>query len=112
MDEVEAVERMPLVLDAAIHVRATRLARVPLDGLRSVDDVQLVAVLEHANVLARHHRHDGKYSALRFPALGAAAGMVVGDVALDSNLDRLVLAFADKCSAGEAGRAFLYTVVY
>src|SRR5271168_2328483 len=99
MNEVEAVERMPLVFDAAIHVRAAHLAGMPLDGLRGIDDVKLVAVLEHGHVLARYNGNDRENSALRFPALGAAAGVVVRDVALDADLDRLVLAFADEHTA-------------
>src|SRR5262249_883546 len=44
-------------------------------------------------------------------ALGAAAGVIVGDVALDGDLDRLVLAFADQGAAGKAARAFLDAAV-
>src|SRR6266436_7625850 len=41
MDEVEAIERMALVLDAAVHMRPASLAGMPLDRCRSVDDVKL-----------------------------------------------------------------------
>src|SRR5712672_4021126 len=56
MDEVEAVERMRLVLDAAVHMGAADLAGVPLDRRRGVDDLKLVAVLKHAHAVAWHHR--------------------------------------------------------
>jgi hypothetical protein len=37
--------------------------------------------------------------------------MVVGDIALDADLDRPVLAFADKRTAGKAAGAFFDTAV-
>ena len=107
VDEVEAVERMALVLDAAIHMRAAGLAGVPLDRRRRIDDLQLVAVLEHLDVVARHHGDHREGRAFGLPAFGAAAGVVVGDIALDADLDRLVLAFADQGSAGKVARALL-----
>ncbi len=63
--------------------------------------LQLVAVLENGDVFARYDRDHRKGGSLRLPAFGAAAGVVVGDVALDTDLDRPVLAFADQGSAGE-----------
>src|SRR6202171_4475530 len=108
MDEVEAVERMRLVLDAAVHMGAARLAGVPLDGRRGIDDLKLVAVLKHADAVAGHHRDHREDRPFRFPAFGAAAGVVVGDIALDADLDRLaVLAFADQGSSGKAARTLL-----
>ena len=75
-------------------MRAATLAGVPLDRRGSVDDVKFVAVLEDGDAIARH---DGNYRegcAGRLPAFGAAAGVVMCDVALDADLDRLaVLAF-------------------
>src|SRR5260370_36159721 len=44
MDEVEAVERMRLVLDAPVHISAAYLAGVPLDCSLGVDDLKLVPV--------------------------------------------------------------------
>src|SRR5262249_55931724 len=101
VDEVEAVEGMALVLDPAVHMRAAGLAGVPLDHRRRIDDMQLVAVLEYGDVLPWHDGDDRERRTRRLPALGAAAGMIVGDVALDADLDRVVLAFADQRSAGE-----------
>src|SRR5579871_1501877 len=101
MDEVEAVERMAGVLDAAVHMRAASLAGVALDHSGGVDDLQLVAVLQHRNVLPWHDGDDGEVCALRLPALGAAAGVVMGDVALDANLDGVVGAFADQGPSSE-----------
>src|ERR1035437_7831696 len=111
MDEIEAVERMRLVLDAAVHMRAANLAGVPLDCRRGIDDVKLVAVFEHLHIVPRDDGEHRKDCALGFPAFGAAAGVVVGDIALDADLDRLVLAFADKRSAGKCARTLLYSAV-
>src|SRR5260370_41639852 len=111
MDEVEAVERMPLVLDATIHMRAASLAGASLDGRRSVDDVKLVAVLEHLHIVARDDGDDGEGRPVGLPAFGAATGVVVGDIALDAYLDRLVLAFADEGSTGKAARTLLDAII-
>src|SRR5689334_10308852 len=111
MDEVEAVERMVLVLDAAEHVRPAGLAGVTLDHGRGVDDLELVAVLENSEILARDHSDDREGRALRLPAFGAAAGVVVRDVALDADLDRMVRAFADQRAAGKAAAALFDAVV-
>ena len=80
MDEVEAVERMLGVLDPPVHVDAAALAGIALDGGARIDDGEFVAVLRHRQVGARHHGDDGEDRAGRLPALGAAAGMVVGDL--------------------------------
>src|SRR5436305_10269552 len=111
MDEVEAVERMRLVFDAAVHMRAANLASVALDRRRGIDDLKLVAVFQHLDVVARDHRDDGEGRTLRLPALGAAAGVIMGNVAGDGDLDRLVLALADQGAAGKAARALLHSVV-
>src|SRR3981081_4351561 len=111
MDEVKAVERMRLVLDAAIHMRAPHLAGISLDRRRAIDDLQLVAVFEHRHIFARHNGDHREGRAVGLPAFGAAAGVIVGDVALDADLDRPVLAFADQGAAAKAARAFLYAVV-
>src|SRR5690348_1828449 len=102
---------MALVLDAAVHMRAARLAGITLDSLRGVDDMQLVAVLEHGDVLPRHHGHHRERCAVRLPALRAPAGMVMRHVALDADLDRPVLAFADQRSARKVARASFHAAV-
>src|SRR5512134_2141314 len=111
MDEVEAVERMPGVLDPAVHMRTAGLAGVPLDRRRRVDNLQLVAILEHFHIVARDHGDDGEGCPCGLPALGAAAGVVVGHIALDGDLDRLVRALADEGAAGKTARPLLYAAV-
>jgi hypothetical protein len=111
MDEVETVERVSLVLDAAIHMGAAGLAGVPLDRRRGIDDVKLVAVFKYGQAFARDHGDHGKNRPLRLPAFGATTGVVVGDVALDGDFDRPVLAFADQRSAGKVTGSSLYAAV-
>src|ERR1700722_9819887 len=98
---------MAFVLDPPEHMGAADLAGVPLDSLRGIDDVKFVAVLQNGHVISRNHRHHREDHAVRLPALGAAAGVIVRDVALDTDLDLLVLAFADERSAGKTARTFL-----
>src|SRR6266478_3512785 len=54
MNEVEAVERMCLILDAAVHMRAASAASMPLDRRRGVDHAKLVAVLKNGHAVAWH----------------------------------------------------------
>src|SRR5437588_12523937 len=102
---------MSLVLDPAVHVGAADLAGIALNGRALVDDRKLVAVLDHLDIVARHHRDHGEGRAVRLPAFGTAAGVVVRDVAGDRDLDRPVLALADQGAAGKAPRALLHAIV-
>src|SRR5258708_4591531 len=111
MDEVETIERMALVLDAAVHMGTANLASMPLDRRRRVDHAQLIAVLKNGHVVARDDRDHRKGCSFGFPALGATAGVIVGDIALDADLDRLVRALADEGSAGKVAGALLYSAV-
>src|SRR5579871_531100 len=111
VNEVEPVERMAGVLDATVHVGPAGLAGMALDDRGGIDDLQLVAILQHGHVLPRHDGDDGEGRALRLPALGAAAGMVMGDVALDADLDRMVGAFADQGPSREGAGAFFHAVI-
>src|SRR5260221_3816812 len=96
MDEVETIDRMPLVLDAAVHMRPAILAGVALDHRRRVDNLQLVAVFENRHAVARDNSDDRKGGALPLPAFGAAAGMNVRDIALDAERYHAVLALTDE----------------
>ena len=71
------------------------------DRCGRVDHRQLVAVLLDAHRVARSDRDDGKHRSVRFPAFGAAAGMVVGDASRDPHAHRAVAAVAYERAAGE-----------
>src|SRR5258708_31805429 len=107
MDEVETIERMRLVLDAAVHMGTATLAGVPLDRRRRVDHAQLVAVLKNGHVVARDNRDHRKGCSFGFPALGATAGVIVGDIALDADLDRLLPALPAHASARQVAGGLL-----
>src|SRR6202521_708399 len=111
MNEVQAIERMRLVLNAPEHMRAADPACMPLDRRRRIYDFELVAVFQHRHIVARDDGDDSKGRTVRFPAFAAAASVVVRDIAFDADLDRLVLAFADKGSAGKVARTLLYSAV-
>jgi hypothetical protein len=68
-----------------------------------IDHFELVAVLEYCDCVMRHDAHHRKDRPRRLPALGATAGMVVQNLALDSNLHRPIGASADKRPAGKGG---------
>ncbi len=91
--EVEAVEGV-LLLDASIQVHAAVAAGVALDGSALVDDGQLVAVRRHRDLVPGDDGDDGEESALRLPAFGAPARVVVDDRAAESDLDGVASAEA------------------
>lgn len=93
MNEIQALEWM-LDRNATVHVDAADLAGVALDDGRFVDYRELVGVGRHTQVVDWDDGDDGEDGAGGFPALGAAAGMVVGDVGGKSYLDLIVLAVA------------------
>ena len=112
MDEVETMERVILVLDPAVHVHATLGARIALDCCLLVDDLQLVLVGRHRQLVARDHAYDRECRTFRLPALGAAAGVVVGDLRVDLDLHLVTGAPAfegpARESRGPLGNAFVH----
>ena len=112
MDEIEPVERMSLVLDAPVHVHAAVLAGMALDGRLGIDDRQLVGVRDDLQPLARHDCHLREKGALRLPALGAAAHMVVRGLPRDLHFHLVVRALAPKRAAGEVLRRRLDSIVH
>src|SRR5207249_2189411 len=103
---------MSLVFDPAVHVDATILTGVTLNRRRAVQDIQLVAVLDHDEILMRHNSDLRKQSALRLPALGTTAEVVVGALTLNSDFDRRLRAFAHKGSSGKVRLARFHAVIY
>jgi len=112
MDEIEAVERVATVLDAAIHMDAAVLAGVPLNGRRRVDDRQLLCVRGDTEVVPRHYRDLGEQGALGFPALGATAEMVVRALPLDRHFDGILRTSAQQRAAREIRRTSLHTLIH
>src|SRR5258706_2408420 len=112
VDEVQAVERVLVVLYAAIQVYAAAGTGMALDRRVGVDDLQFVAVLGDADLVTRNNRDDRKIGALGLPALGAAAGMIVRGLRTNADFDGIRRALADQCSARKILVARLDAVVY
>src|SRR5688572_7998146 len=100
------------VLDASVHVDTAAAAGMALDGGAGVDDVELLPVGRDAQVVPGDHGHDGEQRTGGLPALGAAAGMVVRDVALDADGHRLAGAVTGERAALELLVARLDALVY
>jgi hypothetical protein len=100
-----------VTFDGAIHVHAAFDASVALDEGGAVDNLEFVAIFDDLDMVVRRHGDNRKYGARRLPALGAAASVVMGDIALDGDLDGIVGAFAGQCAAGKIGATRLYAVI-
>lgn len=102
VNKVEAVEGV-FLFDAAVHVDTAVGAGVTLDDGGGVDDLELGGVGLDGDIVARNDTDDGEKGAGGLPALGAATGVVVGDVALQRDNDLVGRAAALESSAGEIG---------
>src|SRR6185437_6088478 len=111
VDEVEAVEGVRRVLDAAVHVDAALLAGVTLDGGGGVDHLELAGVRRDGELVAPDDRDLREQGAGRFPAFRAAADMVERALPGHRHLDGVLLALAGKRAAGEVLRAGLDAVI-
>lgn len=110
MNEIQALERV-ILLDAAEEVDAAGLAGVALDGGAGVEDVQFLRVGSHFDVVDGHDGDDGEERAFGLPALRAAAGVVVEDVAGDGYFYFVAGAVALEGSSREVGCAFSDAIV-
>src|SRR5215469_16751812 len=111
MHEIKAVERVILVLDAPVEVRATAGAGMALNRRLLVDDLQLVAVGGYGELVATDHRDHREQRPLRLPALGTAAHVIEGRVALESHGHGRGAALAAERTAGEISLAGLHAAV-
>lgn len=76
VNEIQTLEGV-VDFDAAEHVHAAVLARVALDRRRRVHDLELLRVGRDPKLVAGYDADDGEERALRLPALGAAACLVL-----------------------------------
>lgn len=104
MDKVQTLEGVVL-LNATEKVDAAVLAGIAQDGGLLVDDGKLGLVGGHGDGVPGHHSDHGEKGALGLPALGAAAGVVVCDIAAQSDLDLVGGAVAVELTTGEAAGA-------
>ena len=108
-----------MIFYSSIHMNTAFLAGMALNGRRLIDNLQLVGVCSHAQIIFRYDgnlifRYDGnlrKKRALRFPALAATTSMVMSTLRSHGNLDRFIVAVAMQKATGEIINASLYAIV-
>ena len=110
MNKIQPLERM-IFDNPAVQVYATLLASIALDCGIGVDDGEFVGVGYDFDIVDGHDTDDGEEGSVGFPAFGAAAGVVVGDVSGDLDFDGVGAAVALEGSAAEVGVAFGEAVV-
>ena len=86
-------------------------AGVPPDECGFVDNLQLVSICKDRDVLGRRDRYDREAGALRFPAFGAPAGMIMEHLSFHRDFHRAIWAVADESAAGEVGTSTLHAIV-
>src|ERR1700726_3859045 len=112
MDEIKAIKRMLGILDAAVHVNTALTAGVALNGRVRIDDGELLRILAHAQLVARHYGDLREQRARGLPAFGASAHVIVGALTSDTHRDGVARAFALQRAPRKARRARLHTIVY
>jgi hypothetical protein len=106
MHEVEAVERVRLVLDAAVHVHAAAAAGMALDdGALAIDDLQLFRMRGDLTLSRETTANLREQGAGRLPALAAAAGVVVRGLRADGHFDLVGGALATQHAPFESPAA-------
>lgn len=110
MHKVQALERM-FLLNTSKHMNAALFASITLDHSGLINDMNLALTGLDLDLVRWDSSNDREECAFRFPALGAAAGVVVGDIASELNLHWIGGAFADECAAVEVLVAWLDAVV-
>src|SRR5260221_12365279 len=100
------------VLDAAVHVYATIPAGVALNGGVGIHDFQLVGILGHTELVARHDRDLREHRARGLPAFGASTDVIIGALGRNAHLDGIARAFAHERAPREVPRAGPHAVVH
>jgi len=101
MDEIEAVEWMVLVLDAAVHMDAAIAASIPLNDSVGIDHAQLVAICHDAELVPRDDSDHRKERSFRLPTLRAAANVIVRALGAYLHLHGVGGALAGEGTAGK-----------
>jgi hypothetical protein len=112
VDEVEPVERVLGVLDAAVHVHAAIPAGVALNGGVGIHDFELVGILGHTQLVARHDGDLREHRARGLPAFGASTDVIIGALGRNAHLDGIARAFARERTPREVRRAGPHAVVH
>lgn len=110
VDKIESVESMRL-FNPAEHMNPAINTSMALDDCGGIDDGKLRLVCLDAQVVTRNDTDNGEERSGGLPAFGAAAGMVVGDVALETDNDLVRGTAAVQSATGEIGVPFGDTVI-
>src|SRR5437016_13199464 len=100
------------ILDAAVHVYAAIPAGVALNGGIGIHDFELVGILGHTQLVARHDRDLREHRARGLPAFGASTDVIIGALGRNAHLDGIARAFARErppAKFGEPGLTPLST---
>lgn len=98
-------------MNATKHVNTALRTGVPLNESLCVDDSQFVAVGGDWHFVDWDDANNWEERTVGFPALGAAAGMVVVDVRAEGDFDLVAGTVAVEFASGEVGLAFSQTIV-
>src|SRR2546427_12293656 len=90
------------VLDAAVHVYAAISAGVALNGGIGIHDFELVGILGHTELVARHDRNLREHRARGLPAFAASTDVIISAPASNTHLDGIARAFAREPAPREA----------
>ena len=110
MNKVQSLEGM-ILLYAPEQVYAALLASVPLDCHAFINNLQFLSVGGDFNLVDRNDGDDSEDGARGLPAFGAAAGVVMEDIAAEIHFNFVVGAVATELTAGEAVAAFCDAVI-
>jgi hypothetical protein len=99
--EVQPVERVILVLDTPVQMRAALGASMALNGRVLVHNGEFIRVRGDADFFPWDDRNNSECRTCRFPAFAAATGVVVQRLSIDGDLNLIGRAQALQCTAGE-----------
>src|SRR5882724_13305394 len=89
VNEVDTIKMVPIILHAAVKMRAATAACVTLDFLRQINYSQLLTILHDLETASCHNGRLCEQRATRFPAFTAATQMVVSKLIPHHDLDSL-----------------------
>ncbi|MGF6299489.1 hypothetical protein OKW42_002819 [Paraburkholderia sp. WC7.3d] len=111
MYKVETKKGMLLVFDSAKEVCTAAGSRVPPDQSLLINSLEFFLTSGDVNLVAWDNTNHRENFTVRFPAFGAAAGMIENDLGVDLDFNGILNAQATQLAACETFRAFLDTFV-
>jgi hypothetical protein len=112
MNEVQSIEGMFRIFDAAVHMNAAAAAGMALNCGRGIDNLQLIAIRRHLNLIPRDHGDNREKISRRLPALRTTAGMIMGRLRAYRHRDGVVFAFANERAARKIRLTGLNSIIH